>query len=409
MSGGTRSFEMARRLVAYGHEVHMVSSWREPSTRRGWYTEEIEGIHVHWLPVAYSNHMGFFARIRAFLSFAIHSSLRAARIKADVVFATSTPLTIAFPGIYASWRLRVPLVFEVRDLWPEVPIALGVLRNPVLKWTARWLERFVYRHSSRVIALAPGMVQNVVESGIDPRRVSIVPNGCDLDLFSTAAEVPLSAERMLLYIGAVGSANGVDYLPRLAAAIRERHSDTGIRIVVIGDGKELDDVKALSNRFGLSGAEIEFFGALPKEKIPTYLARCRMTIMTAADNEVMYRNMVFNKLFDSLAAGRMVVANFEGFSTLVPKAAGAGELLPRDDLNEAADRVVRLMLDDESLTHGSRQALVLARDVFSRDRLARMLETVLLQAYNRIELGEEPMVGEEIRALWEKAKVGDIE
>ena len=409
MPGITRSFEMARRLVAYGHEVHMVTSWREPSSQRGWYTQEIEGIHVHWLPVVYSNKMGFWARVRAFLRFATHSSFRAASIKADVVFATSGPLTIALPGIYAAWRLRVPLVFEVRDLWPEVPIAMGILRNPVLKWGARWLERFTYRYSSRVVALGPGMKENIIESGIDPRRVSIVPNGCDLDLFSTAADVLLSADRIVLYAGAIGPANGPDYLPRLAAAIRDRHPDAGIRIVVIGDGKELNNIKALSNRLGLTGAEIEFFGALSKEEIPAHIARCRMTIMTYTGPEILYRDSVSNKFFDSLAAGRMVVANFAGFSTLIAKAVGAGELLPSDDLDEAADRVVRLMLDDESLMRGGRQALALARDVFNRDRLARMLETVLLQAHNRIEPGVELPVGDEFRELWVKARAGILD
>jgi len=406
MSGITRSFEMARRLVARGHEVHMITSWREPSTQRDWHTEEIEGIHVHWLPVAYSNHMGFLARMRAFLSFAVRSSFRAASIiGADIVFATSTPLTIALPGVYAAWRLRIPLVFEVRDLWPEVPIALGVLRNPVLKWGARWLERFAYHHSSRVVALAPGMAQSIIESGINPHRVSIVPNGCDLNLFSSAvANVQFLAERMLLYIGAVGPANAVDYLPKLAATIKARHPAAGIHIVVIGDGKELSNVKELSSRLGLTGAEIEFLGALPKKEIPAYLARCRMTIMTYTDTEILYRDSVSNKFFDSLAAGRMVVANFAGFSTLIAKSAGAGELLPRNDLDKAADCVVRLMMDDESLARGNKQALALAHDVFNRDHLALMLETVLLQAYNRIEPGKEAPVGDKFRKLWESAK-----
>ena len=402
MAGGTRSFEMARRLVAYGHEVHMITSWREPTERRGWYTEVIEGIHVHWLPVAYSNKMGFLARICAFVSFAFRSGFRAARIGADVVFATSTPLTIALPGVYAARRLRVPLVFEVRDLWPEVPIALGILRNPVLKWVAKWLERFAYRHSSRIIGLAPGIAQSIIKSGGDSRRVSVIPNGCDLDLFATE-EIRLSPERLVLYIGTIGQINGVSYLSRLAAAIKMRHPDAGVRFVVIGDGKELNKVRTLSNELGLTETEIEFLGALPKNEIPAYLARCRMSIMTCEGPAVLYRDSVFNKFFDSLAAGRMVVANFVGFSTLVAQSAGAGMLLSADDLDEAADRLVALMLDDDALVRGSHQTMNLARNVFARDRLAKMLETVLLQAFNRDELTEGATVGEEFCALWQNA------
>jgi UDP-N-acetylglucosamine:LPS N-acetylglucosamine transferase len=145
MSGGTRSYEMARRLVAAGHEVHMVTTWRTETAHDDWFHTTESGIQVHWLPVSYSNSKTYTQRIRAVLSFAIQACRKAVDLKGDLIFATSTPLTIAIPGIYASWRNRLPMVFEVRDLWPELPIAVGALRSPVLKWLARKFERFTYR------------------------------------------------------------------------------------------------------------------------------------------------------------------------------------------------------------------------------------------------------------------------
>lgn len=121
MPGGTRSYEMARRLVAMGHEVNMVTSWREPDGRKDWFTTEQSGIKVHWLPVRYSNCMPYNQRIASFFKFAFCATYKAASLPADVVFATSTPLTIALPGICASLFRRVPMVFEVRDLWPAIP------------------------------------------------------------------------------------------------------------------------------------------------------------------------------------------------------------------------------------------------------------------------------------------------
>src|SRR5699024_5606020 len=97
MAGGTRSYEMARRLVAWGHEVHMVTSWREPTDKHGWFTSVEAGIQVHWLPLPYGNYMGYRERIQAFLLFAWKAARKAASIPADVIFATSTPLTIAIP------------------------------------------------------------------------------------------------------------------------------------------------------------------------------------------------------------------------------------------------------------------------------------------------------------------------
>ena len=165
MTGGTRSYEMARRLVEMGHEVNMVTSWREPDDRKHWFETSEAGIKVHWLPVPYSNRMGFYDRILAFLKFALRSSRLAAALDSDIVFATSTPLTIAIPAVFASYKRRVPMVFEVRDLWPEMPIAIGSLKNPFLVKAARFLEHWAYRHSSSVVALSPGMKSGVIRTG----------------------------------------------------------------------------------------------------------------------------------------------------------------------------------------------------------------------------------------------------
>jgi glycosyltransferase involved in cell wall biosynthesis len=404
MAGGTRSYEMARRLVDWGHEVHMVTSWREETDRRGWYEEIIDGIHVHWLPVGYSNKMGFFSRIVAFFRFAILSAFKAASLPADVVFATSTPLTIALPGVYAARRKRVPLVFEVRDLWPQVPIALGVLKNPLLVGAARWLERFAYARSARVVTLAPGMAEGVVAVGGRSAAVSIVPNGCDVVSFRIDEDGPIDLVPTVLYIGTVGPANGVEYVPRLAAALRTRFPERVVRFDVIGDGKCLEAVKALARKLGLGGDRIRFFGALPKKDIPLHLARCRATIMTYDGPEVLYRDSVSNKFFDSLAAGKPVVANFAGFSTLVAKAAGVGGILPRDDMDSAADMLVEIVDNVAFLDNAGIVAQKLANETFSRDRLARMLEQVLQQAVRDPDPAAGIPVGEEFRGLWASAR-----
>jgi len=145
--GGTRSYEMGRRLVKMGHQVRMITTSRE-SGFGGWKVRTVDGIEVHELGVPYSNHMGNVRRIFAFLHFAVMASLRVTQLPADVIFATSTPLTVAIPGIIGSTLRRRPLVFEVRDLWPDVPIALGALKSPVTKWLARALERLVYARTS---------------------------------------------------------------------------------------------------------------------------------------------------------------------------------------------------------------------------------------------------------------------
>src|SRR3990172_1279191 len=150
--GCTRSYEMARRLVQAGHEVHMVTSDQREGKRPGdWFRTSEEGIQVHWLPVPYSNHMTYRQRIRAFGKFAWGAGPKAAGLGGDVVLAMSSPLTIALPAVYAAKKNKIPMVFEIGDLWPALPIAMGALKNPITIKMAGWLERFAYRHSSTII------------------------------------------------------------------------------------------------------------------------------------------------------------------------------------------------------------------------------------------------------------------
>lgn len=235
MAGGTRSYEMARRLVRRGHEVHVVTSTRGGEERSvNWDVTVEDGITVHWFPVSYSNKFANKDRIKAFFRFAWHASSRAVQLEADVVFATSTPLTIAIPGVYAARRLRVPMVFEVRDLWPELPVAVGALRNPVGIAAARQLERFAYKNAARIIALSPGMRDGVVATGYPADRVAVIPNSCDLDLFDVSEEVGqelraeypwLGARPLVVYTGTLGTINGVDYLARVAAEVYKVEPD----------------------------------------------------------------------------------------------------------------------------------------------------------------------------------------
>jgi glycosyltransferase involved in cell wall biosynthesis len=252
MAGGTRSYEMARRLVSWGHDVQMVTTWREPDQRRDWFRTTEAGIAVHWLPVAYSNRLGYGDRLRAFARFAWASSSKAARLGGDVVLATSTPLTIALPGIYASRRRGIPMVFEIRDVWPDVPIAMGVIRNPLLIRAARTLERAAYRHATRIVALAPGMKQAVCERGVEPSRVAVIPNGCDFDVFGDGQVAPVSlppAEGTpvsLVYIGTMGVANGGEYIPKLAAEAVRQAGAVRVRFFLVGDGSQREAIARLA-------------------------------------------------------------------------------------------------------------------------------------------------------------------
>lgn len=387
MAGGARSYQMARRLVALGHEVIMVTSDQRPQADSSAWRESREaGIRVVWAAVPYDNKMSYPARIKAFLSFAWRAARKAAELRGDVVFATSTPLTIALPAVYAARRARCPMVFEVRDLWPAVPIAIGALRNPILRAGARWLERFAYRNANEIVALAPGMAEAIVATGYPADRVTVIPNGCDLDVFAGTdsgralrARYPWLGERpLLVFAGTFGLVNGMDYLARLAAAIAR--IDPEVRVVGVGTGREFEATKKLAAQLGVLDRTLFLTGERPKAEVAAWLQAADMTLALFTGPKIVWRDAVQNKFFDSLAAGKPVANNFDGWQARLALEAGAGLIISPTDHEIAARQVVQALRDRAGLAASSKAASELAHNRFNRDALAADLEAVLERA-----------------------------
>jgi len=382
MPGGTRSYEMARRLVENGHEVHMVTAWPQPDARRDWFETVEAGIRVHWLPVPYSNHMNYRQRIASFLRFAWGAARYAARLPADVVFATSTPLTIALPAVYAARRKRVPMVFEVRDLWPQLPIAVGALRNPLMKYAARKLERFAYRESARVIALSPGMAAGVASTGYPLERIHVIPNGADLDVFhpdregeAFRARLPGVEGRPLIgYIGTLGPINGVAYMVDMAAAAARLAPE--LRFLIVGDGREQIRIRERARQLGVLDRTLFMLPAVPKEMAPEAFAACDVVLSLFVDVPEMMSNSA-NKFFDGLAAGRAIAINYGGWQAELLAQYGIGIRLPENDAESAARQLGEWAAHPGALDKAGRAARQLAEAQFGRDELARSLEQVL--------------------------------
>ena len=186
--------------------------------------------------------MNFRKRSLVFLKFAFNSIILALRKPADVIFASSTPLTAGIPGVFARWVFRKTFVFEVRDLWLELPKKMGVIKNPIILNLLSLLEWITYHSAHRIIALSPGMLNGINIRGIDRSNILMIPNGCDVDFFGinheTQRPVSVPNENFLaIYAGTHGRANGLHNLLD-AAIILEEQGRSDISIVMIGDGSE---------------------------------------------------------------------------------------------------------------------------------------------------------------------------
>jgi glycosyltransferase involved in cell wall biosynthesis len=390
MSGGTRSYEMARRMVADSHEVHIVTSYREPEApEKGWFQTDEAGIHVHWYPVPYSNCMSFMQRLKAFFAFALAARKKAVELDGDLIFATSTPLTIALPAVPASRKKKIPLVFEVRDLWPEMPIAVGALKNPLLRFVAHKLEYWAYHNSQAVIALSPGMKEGVVRTGFPADRVAVIPNSSDNTefRFDTEAAARFRAERewlgdkpLLVYTGTFGPTNGVGYMVPIAQELLARKSD--IRILLVGDGAEKEKIREQAKQAGVFGQNLFIEEKLPKLEIPALLSAATMASALFIDLPEMRPNSA-NKFFDALASGTPVMLNYGGWMHELVMANGCGlAMWQQSPTNVAAELDVK-MHDLDWLEESGRAARKLAEKCFDRNKLAGQLIDVLQAVKDR--------------------------
>jgi glycosyltransferase involved in cell wall biosynthesis len=382
--GGGRSYEFGRRLVERGHEVHMITTDRwETRTRGGWQVEEEAGMRVHRLPVPYANTMSHPRRMQAFARFAMAAGIRAARVHPEVVFATSTPLTIVVPGLVAARLSRARFVFEVRDLWPELPLELGFLRNPIAKHLAVRLAEAGYRHADFVVALSSGMAAGVVRHGYPPGQIAVIPNACDPSLFSPspAAVTGFRSERtwlgdrpLVVYTGTFGRVNGVDYLVRLATEVRPLNPE--IRFLLVGDGAQRNAVRDLAQRLGVLDRTLFLSTPVPRSRLPVILGAATIATSVFIPFPGLEHNSA-NKFFDSLAAERPIAINHGGWQADLLNRTHAGLELDPFDLPAAARELVQRLEDPDWLKAAGDAASALARGRFARDRLFDHFERVL--------------------------------
>jgi glycosyltransferase involved in cell wall biosynthesis len=371
-------------MVQRGHDVQLITSDQHSPAAKGWRETSEAGIRVHWARVPYRNDMGFGSRIRSFLIFAAKATVRALSLKGDVIIATSTPLTIAIPALIASAWNRIPFVFEVRDNWPDVPIAIGALRNPLAIRLARALERGTYHRASHIIALAPGLRDDIIAKGVPPEKVTVIPNGCDLDVFEelSAGISPreefdwLGSRKMVLFAGTLGLLNGVEYLVRVAAEVSRL--DPEIRFVIIGDGRDYKAVRDLASEMGILDRNLFTFPAMPKIQLARWVRAADLITALFTGPRIVWKDGVQNKFFDALAAGKPIACNFDGWQTRVADEAGIGLMLDPLDYSAAASQLTAALGNQPWLQSVPARAKVLSRGRFNRDRLAHDLERVLM-------------------------------
>jgi glycosyltransferase involved in cell wall biosynthesis len=378
-SSGIRSYGMAKRLIHHGHSVTMVcGSYNRGETGiesqfiKGRREGVVDGIRIIEFDLAYSNDDSFIKRSMTFFKYAIKSIKLALTEQYDVVFATTTPLTAGIPGIFARWLRGKPFVFEIRDLWPELPKAMKVITNPIVLGLMSMLEWASYRSAHRCIGLSPGIVDGIKERGVSSEKISMIPNGCDLDIFSSEV-VPwrphevLSTDFMAVYTGTHGVANGLNSAIDVAQELQHRQRDD-IKLVFVGQGKLKPELVTRAKNENINN--VIFHESVNKAKLAGIMNSADIGMQLLSNIPAFYYGTSPNKFFDYISAGLPVINNYPGWLAGIIEEKNCGFSVEPDSPQIFADALVEAADNRDALLLMGENARKLAKSSFNREDLA---------------------------------------
>jgi glycosyltransferase involved in cell wall biosynthesis len=383
--GHTRHFEMAQYLRDHGHELVIVASDLNYQTgqrtveRHGVFTEQmIDGVRVLRSYIYPTLHRSYFWRIVSFFSFMFSSVWTALSVKdADLIMGTTPQIFQAVSAWFVAFIRNKPFLLEVRDLWPEFGISMGVITNPIVIALTRWLEKFLYARATHILVNSPAYKEYMVAKGVPANKITYIPYGTDVDMFNPSVD-GLSVRRKLgledkfvvLYAGALGQAN--DIYTVLCAA-KHLNDEDQIRFVFWGDGKERPKLQAEAERLGLQN--VVFAGVCPKKEMPFVIASSDVCL-AILQNVPMFRTTYPNKVFDYMAAARATVLVIDGVIREVIESSDGGVFVEPANHELLAKTILELSKDPQRVKRmGANARAYLVQHLDRRDKLD---ETLLL-------------------------------
>lgn len=365
--GCIRSYHLARGLVDSGYQVTMITAHNQQNYKH----QEVEGISVHYLPVNYDNSFGFLMRIKSFLKFFVKAvSIAGKEKEVSLAYVMTTPLTTALIALYLRLFKRIPYYFEVGDLWPEVPVKMGLLKNPMLKNAAYLLEGLAYQHARKLVALSPGIAAYMARK-VPGKPILIVPNMSDITYF-----LPSDDERKgsikILYCGVIGVANHLEYIIEAAAACHKRQLP--VAFTIVGEGGR----KAAITQMAEELPNVTIKGFTNREGLKPIIDEHDAFYVSFQNIEVLHTGSP-NKYFDGLAAGKLMILNLGGWLKELTEMNSCGFSYNPENVEEFIENIIPYIENENLLFLAQENSHRLAREYSVSNARKKLVDFIELQ------------------------------
>ena len=369
-SWGTRVHEFTQEWVKESNiEVKVVTSLYYKSDLKSSKfrdSQQFDGVNVEVLGIKVNNKDSFVHRLYSFIAYALFSSVYALFGKYDVAIASSGPITVGIPGLIAKWIRRKKLVFEVRDLWPQGAIELGIIKNPLLiKWAYQF-EKFCYRSADLIVTLSPEMKDEVLGK-LPQKKVISITNAANIELFSSLVNLDLThyvlePQKFALYAGNIGKVNNVEWMLEAAKLLTDAKSE--IKIVFIGDGQLKSYLEGRKESENIDN--LVFLPLMPKTELVGFIQNAMVSLVPLANTPVLATSSP-NKLFESLAAGVPVVITTQGWMREFVETESVGVYVNPD----SSEDLYEVLKNGEAFSVRNREFYIeLAKMHFDKKKLA---------------------------------------